>query len=1066
MAIRRPGVEITQEFVTESTTVTSPSLIPVVIAPCYQVVDAFDDDGDTQTEALAGTYKDGNGYISYDLPGLETDADVDSDEIRVFMVLGSEATELNAPSDEEDITSGTTSTYTWDGSASTATFADTAATWDDDGVEVGDVVRVTFQNVKYDLTVSVVAAASLTVTAGVEDTSVSFTSYDIVRNPAQFVYQSAADDASISVGDETDYITFTAQSSADGGNYSGSTGDTLSIVVSETDALDSGTNGVSGEFLFYTGSSASFTSAVGAVGTVTGFGLYFDAATEGGAAESGDAVVTVTTVISDYSLGLDDSGIPEGAGSTSKAYRVLQQVGASSTDTTYSVSDTGVVTAFVTGTDWSTVDTGLTGADYYLEIDGDDTPGVDGVYHVATGDSAGALSLTIAATFTDSATDNGTATLWKVVVDGLSGTDGNSGTVNMFAAHGLSFGSETPSDYDVLITASGGTETGYTAASVDSNSGVVTLTDPVAAGADELTWELVDTSSDLLMTLDSEDDTITIRLPRANGVSTITQAALVTAITDDSDSDHDADVFVEITAAAASAGSITYADAGTYELDGGTDADAILLDADLIGSATPTGKIYTSYKALRVDVSDQADTPVLQSFNSIADLTAGLAPISTDNPLGLGMYFALLNCPGKSVKGVGISATSTAQSMGTTDAWSSVLDFLAGQEVYALAPLTQDPSVLTLISDHCTTYSAASEKHERIAFLNRAFPAYSSATVIASGTSGNTEATFDDATDTDNYAKFSTDVDFSANTDFTDAVSAGDTLVLVVSAASSNTHAPTLAAGASTELYGLTVSDVDSSDGFVIDLVAAGVEAAELLDDGDDWNSLVDVTWTVYAIGAAISTASASAARVADFGSIDESRRSFLVWPSDCSASVNGSDLNLSGYYMGAAWAGRVASESAGKPFTNMTINGFTALKYSNGYFTESQLDDVAGGGTFVMVQDTESGPVSCRHQLATDVSSIQKRELSITKTIDYIAKFFRGALEGKIGRFNITQSLMDSLSLQIQGILKLFVDSGLLNSGQLTSIEVDTDNPDTLNIVVLLGVPYPCNYIALTLQI
>ena len=169
---------------------------------------------------------------------------------------------------------------------------------------------------------------------------------------------------------------------------------------------------------------------------------------------------------------------------------------------------------------------------------------------------------------------------------------------------------------------------------------------------------------------------------------------------------------------------------------------------------------------------------------------------------------------------------------------------------------------------------------------------------------------------------------------------------------------------------------------------------------------------------------------------------------------------------MGAAWAGRVASESAGKPFTNMTISGFTALKYSNGYFTESQLDDVAGGGTFVMVQDTESGPVSCRHQLATDVSSIQKRELSITKTIDYIAKFFRRALEGKIGKFNITQSLMDSLSLQVQGILKLFVDSGLLNSGQLTSIEVDSDNPDTLNIVVLLGVPYPCNYIALTLQI
>jgi hypothetical protein len=1053
MAIRRPGVEITQEFVTESTTVTSPSLIPVVVGACYQVVDAFDDDGDAQAEALAGTYKDGNGYVSYDLPGLKDDADVDSDEIRVFMVLGSEATELNAPSDEEDIVSASsTATYTWDGSAATATFADSTATWDDDGVEVGDVVRVTFQAIEYDLTVSVVTATSLTVTAGVEDTSVSFTSYEIVRNPAQFVYQTSASEGAISIGDETDYITFTAQSSADGGNYSGSAGDTLSVIISETDALDSGSDGASGANVFIdSGAAQNFKTTVGSVGAVTQY-LFYDSATE-----AGNAVLDVKYVCGDNTLIVDSGGITTGAGDSGKNYHVLEAVLSGHLDMTGgSVDSSGVVTGLsVDFSSYASSDT------WYAELEGGSAD--DGVYLITNSTLAdGGFTLTSG----HAGSSGATISVYRSIDSG-TGT-GSSGSTSQFASPSLSSDDFTssPSSYDILITASGGTETGYTAASLDADELVVTLTD--ALGSDEaMAWEIVDTSSDLLLTMDSDANTITVRLPRADGVSTITMPNLVTAITDDTDSNHNAEVFVEITAAAAtSSGTVTYADAGTYTLDGGTDADAILLDADLIGSATPTGKIYTSYKALRVDVSDQASAPALQSFDSIADLTTGLAPISTDNPLGLGMYFALLNCPGKSVKGIGISATSTAQSMGTTTAWSSVLDFLAGQEVYALAPLTQDPSVLTLVSDHCTTYSAASEKHERIAFLNRAFPGYSSATVIASGTSGNTEATFDDATDTDNYAKFSTDVDFSANTDFTDAVSDGDTLVLVVSAASSNTHAPTLAAGASTEMYGLTVSDVDADDGFVIDLVAADVEAAELLDDGDDWNSLVDVTWTVYSIGTAISTSSAAADRVADFGGIYESRRSFLVWPSDCSASVDGSDLNLSGYYMGAAWAGRVASESPGKPFTNMTINGFTALKYSNGYFTESQLDDVAGGGTFVMVQDTESGPVSCRHQLATDVSSIQKRELSITKTVDYIAKFFRNALEGKIGRFNITQSLMDSLSLQVQGILKLFVDSGLLNSGQLTSIEVDSDNPDTLNIVVLLGVPYPCNYIALTLQI
>ena len=149
-----------------------------------------------------------------------------------------------------------------------------------------------------------------------------------------------------------------------------------------------------------------------------------------------------------------------------------------------------------------------------------------------------------------------------------------------------------------------------------------------------------------------------------------------------------------------------------------------------------------------------------------------------------------------------------------------------------------------------------------------------------------------------------------------------------------------------------------------------------------------------------------------------------------------------------------------------MAVSGFNDLSYSNGYFSESQLDTIAGGGTFIMIQESEGGAVTCRHQLATDVTTVQKRELSITKSVDYVAKTFRNAMTGKIGKFNITQSLMDSLSVQIQGLLRTFVDGGILTSGQLSSISQNSDNPDTLDITVILGVPYPCNYIALTLQI
>jgi len=1055
MAISRPGVEITQEFVTASTVVTSPSLVPVVIGPCYQVVEAINDSGDAVSDALAGTYKDGYGYVSYDLPGLKTGAVVDTSSIRVFLFKGSEYTELNSESDESTITSGTTSTYAWaGGSATTATFADASGDFVNDGVEAGDVVRVEFQGDTYDLEVSSTPGVpkSFTVSAGIKDTSITFSEYSIIRKPAQFVYKASAEEAAVSIGDETNYITFTAQST---GSYAGQTGDDLSVVISESDSIDSGSNGVTGDYLFYTAdaSTKNFTSGVGSVGAVSGFGLYFDVPTEGAAGESTAVVVDVTSVISDNALGLNTSGIDDGPGVTSKNYRILQQVGSTSTDITgASVDASGVVTSF-TSIDFSSALDGS--ADYYLEISGDDTASANGVFHVNNATlGTGGFTLTIAATM-DATGGSGTYTLWKVVVDAAADGDGNSGSLSMFAAPGLSFGSETVTDYDVLVDG-----TGRTVASVNSTTEVVTLSDAFVTDADAIDWSLVETAKDLSIAYSEDDKAVTIILPRVDGASTISYADLITALTDDTDSNHDADSFVELTAAKSGTGTLTADEAATYKLDGGVDAAGIMLDADLLGSTTPTGYVYAAYKALRLDVSDQASEPSLVSYDTIAKLTTdgtGLNPITTDNPLGLGMYLALLNSPNRTVKGLGISATSSAQPMGTTAAWASASEMLAGQEVYALAPLSDDPEVLSALSTHCTTYSAASEKAERICFLNRAMPGYSSATAVASGTTGNTESTF--LSD----GKFSTSVDFSANTSFTGASNA---LILVVTANAGSDQSPTLAAGAPTVLYGLTIDDYDADDNYVLDIDSAALTAAAALDDGTDWNSLVDVAWTVYEVGTALSTTSQTAERVADLGALYASRRSFLVWPPSCAATVSGTTYNLAGYYMGAALAGRVGSESPGQPFTNMPINGFNDLSYSNGYFSESQLDSIAGGGTFIMIQENEGGPVTCRHQLATDVTTIQKRELSITKSIDYVAKTFRNAMSGKIGKFNITQSLMDSLSVQIQGLLRTFVDAGVLTSGSLTSIEQNSDNPDTLDIVVLLGVPYPCNYIALTLQI
>ena len=152
--------------------------------------------------------------------------------------------------------------------------------------------------------------------------------------------------------------------------------------------------------------------------------------------------------------------------------------------------------------------------------------------------------------------------------------------------------------------------------------------------------------------------------------------------------------------------------------------------------------------------------------------------------------------------------------------------------------------------------------------------------------------------------------------------------------------------------------------------------------------------------------------------------------------------------------------------FTNYPITGLTKVVGSNDQYTERQLNVMAAGGTYILVQDTEGAPVVCRHQLSTDTTSIETRELSITKVVDYTAKFLRTGVKNFIGRSNITQPFLDNLSTVVQGLLYFLEENGVIIGGSINNLVQDANQPDTVLVDVTLDVPYPCNYIRITLVI
>jgi hypothetical protein len=118
------------------------------------------------------------------------------------------------------------------------------------------------------------------------------------------------------------------------------------------------------------------------------------------------------------------------------------------------------------------------------------------------------------------------------------------------------------------------------------------------------------------------------------------------------------------------------------------------------------------------------------------------------------------------------------------------------------------------------------------------------------------------------------------------------------------------------------------------------------------------------------------------------------------------------------------------------------------------------------MIQEAQGAPVISRFAITTDLTSIEVRTDSITKIVDFVAKFLRRSLLNYIGRFNITQGFLDSLSNVIEGLGMFLIESGVLLGFNLNLIQQDKDAPDTVIVDVSLDVPFPCNFIRLTLVI
>lgn len=392
-----------------------------------------------------------------------------------------------------------------------------------------------------------------------------------------------------------------------------------------------------------------------------------------------------------------------------------------------------------------------------------------------------------------------------------------------------------------------------------------------------------------------------------------------------------------------------------------------------------SGEVYIAYNAMRTDLSGS-----IMTINDANDNLGQFGVVNEQNPLALGCQIALANTTTR-VRAIALKTNDEA-------GYLEAFDLAESERVYALAVMTQSLSTGAALANHVKGLSVPEEALWRVGYFNSVIP-----TTIPVGdytadlvniNSGNNSITLN----TGKYVLTASNATF-----ISDNVTPGDTINI------------TAGTGTPSPIGTMQILNVVSNQQLVVQ--ASGI-----------------ATGIGYYITRTLSKTQRAAA-VAATSTTFSSNRICHVQPDLVSVNVNGSNIVLPGYYLCCALAGLTAGFPSQQGFTNIGIAGVSDLHNSNFTFTRAQLNTMAAAGTLLYIQETPGGIPYIRHELTTDMSVYQYRELQAVKNWDFLSYYYYDKMKPFIGSWNITPDTLGTIRQTI------VASSELLKSKKLPKI-------------------------------
>lgn len=461
---------------------------------------------------------------------------------------------------------------------------------------------------------------------------------------------------------------------------------------------------------------------------------------------------------------------------------------------------------------------------------------------------------------------------------------------------------------------------------------------------------------------------------------------------------------------------------GTSDVDGLVTYDAVANTVDIsvlectinsVKCAVSDAIMYIGYRSLRQDLTN------VLTITDYGTLDSVFGNCNADNPLGLGVTLAFANTSKVPIKCIGIGSNDL-------EGYTAARDRLTVEEnVYAIVPLSQDPGIIQMFAAHAAELSTPEVGKWRICLGSTVLP---TTKVLSSGTAS---IRMDGAAKTLVYSSLGQFV--------TNFVGAGDTITIAYSSSVSYTY---------------IVNQVITDD--LLQVVPAVPINAAFATDGTLYGfsvtTVLDKTQQAEQI-AAVSTA---------YGH----RRMVNVWPDMCIVD----NETVPGYFLGCVTAGLVGGLPSQQGLTRLAVAGVTRVINSGDYFSADQLDIIAGGGTCVFVQETPLAVPTIRHQLSTDMSTIEFREISFTKNFDYVCYLSKDVLDLFIGQYNITPITLTLLNTALTSLYNSLKLASLPKIGApilgatIVSLNQVASNRGRVEIIVNISFPYVLNEIGLHL--